>query len=320
MKNLPFLLIIVAVLGYSQNAQVIEIQQLIESRDYDSAEGKAKSLLANNNGDLDAIEKLGDIAAHKEDWDEAIKQYKKLIGLAPDIANYHYKYGGALGMKALKVPKLKAVGLVDDIKKAFHTAAELDPEHINARWALVELYMQLPWVVGGSKKKALSYAQELQALSKVDGYLAKGYVYEYADEPEDAERFYKLAVNEGRSVTCYTKLANLYENTTKQPEKAIQTLEEAQKHHQRNAMHYQIGKVCAKYNIELDKGEACLKTFIENHSVKDGVPVEWAYYRLAQIYRFKSDKDNAIKWIDKALAVRNNFKQALEEQEKILLL
>ncbi len=317
MKKLFIPFVVISVFGYGQSAQILEIQHLIDARKFAAAESKAHELISRDDSDIAAIEKLGDIAGHQKQWDKAVSQYKKLIVLSPRSANYHYKYGGALGMKALEMSKLKAIGLVDDIKEAFHTAATLDPEHIEARWALVELYMQLPWMIGGSKKKALKYAQELEDLSKVDGYLAKGYVYEYADQPNEAERFYKLAVNVGGSVTCYSKLVDLYEETTKEPNKAISTLEEAHKAHKRNAMHYQIGKVCAKYNVQLDKGEACLRTFIKNHSVKDGVPIEWAYYRLAQIYRYKADKDNATKWIDKALAVRKDFKQALKEQEVI---
>ena len=104
----------------------------------------------------------------------------------------------------------------------------------------------------------------------------------------------------GGSETCYEKLTNFYEGQ-EQPEKAIGNLEEAKDKHQRNAMHYQIGKVCADYNLQLDKGENMLKVYIENYSAKDGVPKEWAYYRLAQIYKHRGDTDEALVWIDKAI-------------------
>ena len=113
-------------------------------------------------------------------------------------------------MKALSISKLKALGIIGDVKRSFLKAAELDPNHIDARWALVELYVSLPGIVGGSNSKALKYANELQKLSKVDGYLAKGYVYEYDDKPELAEKYYKLAIKVGGSVTCYEKLSNFY--------------------------------------------------------------------------------------------------------------
>jgi tetratricopeptide (TPR) repeat protein len=126
-------------------------------------------------------------------------------------------------------------------------------------------------------------------------------VYEYDEEPELAEKYYRLAIKVGGSVTCYEKLTDFYEGQ-KQPQKAIKTIEAAQQNDQRNALHYQIGKVCADYNIQLEKGEKCIKAYLSNHSAKDGVPKEWGYYRLAQIYRHKNDKKEALKWVNKAIA------------------
>ncbi|WP_431111300.1 tetratricopeptide repeat protein [Winogradskyella poriferorum] len=285
-------------------------------KDYKKAQQELTTFLESNPSDIEAIELLGDAYGHQKQWDEAIEQYEKLKDNYPKNANYHYKYGGALGMKALSVSKIKALGIIGDVKSAFLKAAELDPKHIDARWALVELYVSLPGIVGGSISKALKYANELQNLSKVDGYLAKGYVYEYDDEPELAEKYYKLAIKEGGSVTCYEKLTNFYESQ-EQPDKAIDNLEEAQQKHQRNAMYYQIGKVCADYNIQLEKGEKCLKAYLSNHSSKDGVPKAWAYYRLAQIYKHKKNKTEALKWIDKAITGLPKIE--VFQEEKVLI-
>jgi tetratricopeptide (TPR) repeat protein len=288
----------------------------LTEKNYEKAQQELTSFIEANPSDIEAIELLGDAYGYQKKWDDAIEQYEKLKDNYPKNANYHYKYGGALGMKALSISKIKALGIIGDVKRAFLKAAELDPNHIDTRWALVELYVSLPGIIGGSNSKALKYANELQNLSKVDGYLAKGYVYEYDDEPELAEKYYKLAIKVGGSVTCYDKLTNFYESNH-QPEKAIGNLEEAQQKHQRNAMHYQIGKVCADYNIQLEKGEKCLKAYLSNHSAKDGVPKAWAYYRLAQIYKHKKNKSEALKWIDKAIAGLPDIKVFKEEKTLI---
>jgi tetratricopeptide (TPR) repeat protein len=303
---------------YAQDAKE-KAQTLIESKKFESAQNELTIFLDQNPEDEEAIELLGDAYGHEKKWDEAINQYKTLTEKQPNNANYQYKYGGALGMKALSISKLRALGIIGDVKAAFLKAAELDPKHIDTRWALVELYISLPGIVGGSTSKALKYANELENLSKVDGYLAKGYVYEYDDEPELAEKYYKLAIQVGGSVTCYEKLTKFYEGQ-EQPEKAIDNIESAQKKHQRNAMHYQIGKVCADYNVQLDKGEKCLKAYLSNHSAKDGVPKAWAYYRLAQIYKHKKNKPEALKWIDKAIAGLPKIKVFKEEKVEILKL
>ena len=54
--------------------------------------------------------------------------------------------------------------LLDDIKKHFHIAVDLDKTFVEARLALVHLYMELPKVLGGSKDKALYYAKEVAEL------------------------------------------------------------------------------------------------------------------------------------------------------------
>lgn len=300
---------------FSQTSKEKAKTYLIE-KDYKKAQQELTTFLESNASDIEAIELLGDAYGYQKKWDNAIEQYEKLKNNYPNNANYHYKYGGALGMKALSVSKLKALSIIGDVKSAFLKAAELDPKHIDTRWALVELYVSLPGIVGGSTSKALKYANELENLSTVDGYLAKGYVYEYDDEPELAEKYYKLAIEVGGSVTCYEKLTNFYESQD-QPDKAIDNIEKAHGKHQRNAMHYQIGKVCADYNIQLEKGEKCLKAYLSNHSAKDGVPKAWAYYRLAQIYKHKKDKTEALKWIDKAIAGLPDIKVFQEEKALI---
>jgi len=278
-----------------------DVALLLEQKYYKQAETLVKPYVNANPTNQRAVELLGDAYGYQAKWDAAISQYETLVVMEPNKANFHYKYGGAMGMKALEVNKVSAFMLIDDIEDAFLKAAELDSKHINTRWALVELYMQLPGIVGGSVKKSLKYANELEALSKVDGYLAKGYIYEYDDEPELAETYYKRAIITGGSITCFDKLSSFYEKQ-QQPEKAIATIEASQKKHERNAVHYQIGKVAAEYNLQLEKGENCLKTYIENYSVEDGVPKAWANYRLAQIYKHQNHKKEALKHINLALA------------------
>ncbi len=65
-------------------------------------------------------------------------------------------------------------------------------------------------------------------------------------------------------------------------------------------------------------GLDCLQAYIKNHSVRDGVPKDWAYYRIAQIYKNLGDKNDALNWINKALSSRSDFEEAEEEKEQIL--
>ena len=148
--------------------------------------------------------------------------------LNPSNANYYYKYGGCLGMKAKDSNKFKALGMIGEIKFSFEKTIQLNPNHIEARWALIELYLQLPGIVGGSERKAEKYANELLKISPVDGYLAKGHIAEYFKKYKDAEKQYRNAIAVSGSKTTYQKLADLYKNKMNQPQKAKTLLENYQ--------------------------------------------------------------------------------------------
>lgn len=204
-------------------------EKLFKQEKYEQAKVLFENYLKSNPNNYKTIEYLGDIAGHQKKWDEAIKQYKVLKTQFSKTSNYWYKYGGALGMKAKSVNKFKALGMIDEVEKSFLTAAKLDTKHIESRWALVMLYIELPGIVGGSETKAKKYAEELQELSKVDGYLAKGYIDEYFSRYTKAEANYMKAHEIGNSKTTFQKLYNLYLNKIKDKTKAKKLKEQFEK-------------------------------------------------------------------------------------------
>lgn len=201
-------------------------EQFFQKGKYAEAKEMFLELYKKKPSEVKIIEYLGDIESHSKNWDNALEYYEKLKKQDPFQADYVYKYGGALGMKASESNKFKALGMIDEIEESFIKAIKLDAKHVGARWALIELYLQLPAIVGGSEKKAQKYASELLKISPVDGYLSKGHIAEYFKRYTEAEKNYKKAVEIGGSKTTYQKLADLYKNKMKQPEKAKATLEE----------------------------------------------------------------------------------------------
>ena len=201
-------------------------EKFFKEEKYDQAQPIFESILKSNPSDLKTIEYLGDIAGRSKSWDKAIGYYKKLKQSKPSEANYHYKYGGALGMKATQVNKFKALGMIDEVRGSFEKAIVFNPKHIEARWALIELYIQLPGIVGGSESRAIKYSNELLRLSPVDGYLSRGHIDEYFKRYKVAEQNYKRAITVGGSKISYLKLASLYRNKMNEPEKAKSVLEE----------------------------------------------------------------------------------------------
>ena len=315
MKKIFFLLTLLPTLMVSQTT-FDRAESYFGQEKYSKAKPLFKEYLRQHPKDKKTREYLGDIAGYAKDWDIAMDYYEELVKEDPLNANYHFKYGGAMGMKALEISRIRALTYIGDIRKHFEKAAKLDPNHIETRWALVEFYIQLPGIIGGSERKAIKYANELAKISPVDGYLANGYIAEYSNRPKDAEKHYKNAIKVGGSPHTYEKLSNLYEKNS-QPKDAIATKVKSLEIHKRNQLNYQIGKIAAQYNLDAELGINCLRAYIQNHSARDGVPKDWAYYRLAQIYKNLGSKETALQWINKALVSRPDFKEAQTEKKII---
>lgn len=227
MKKIVFIILLAPVLVFSQT-NFEKAEKLFLQGKYSLAKPIFEGFVADNPNNLKALEYLGDIEGYAQSWDNAMAYYGKLKRLSPSNANYYYKFGGCLGMKAKDVNKFKALAMIDDIQSSFEKAIQLNPNHIEARWALIELYLQLPGIVGGSERKAQKYAVELLKISPVDGYMAKGHIAEYFNRYKEAEKQYSNAIAVSGSKTTYQKLADLYKNKMNQPEKAKTILENYQ--------------------------------------------------------------------------------------------
>ncbi|MBO9585874.1 MAG: tetratricopeptide repeat protein [Flavobacterium sp.] len=219
MKNLLLFLFILPVFGWAQS-NFEKGEKLFQAKKYSEAEPIFEGILKNNPSDIKALEYLGEIAGHQKMWIKGASYFKKLKELRPNVADYFFKYGGCLAMRAVEVNRLKAFTMVGDMKEAFEKAIELNPKHVQARWALIEIYLQLPGILGGSESKAIAYSNELAQFSPVDGYLSRGRIEEYFKRYNQAEKNYKKAHEIGGSKVTFQKLYNLYLNKLKDPKKA----------------------------------------------------------------------------------------------------
>jgi tetratricopeptide (TPR) repeat protein len=224
MKKIILIVFLMPLLAFSQ-ANFEKAEKLYRQQKYDLAKPIFESVLAESPNHAKTLEYLGDIEGMGKSWDKAMAYFGKLKKLHPSNADYCYKYGGCLGMKAKESNKLKALAMIGEIRSSFEKAIQLDPNHIEARWALIELYLQLPGIVGGSQRKAEKYAIELLKISQVDGHLAKGHIAEYFKRYKEAEKHYSKAIAVSGSKTTYQKLADLYKNKMNQPQKAKTLLE-----------------------------------------------------------------------------------------------
>jgi tetratricopeptide (TPR) repeat protein len=219
MKYLQLIFLFFSLLTFSQSS-FEKGEKLYMQKKMNEAKQMFQDYLKSHPNHSKSIEYIGDIAGYQKQWNEAIEYYQKLKISFPKTANYWYKYGGALGMKAKESNKFKALGMIDEIEESFLMAAKLESKHVETRFALVMLYLELPGIIGGSEKKAQKYADELMRISSVQGFLAQGYIDAYFKRFIKAELNYKKAFEIEPSKITFEKLYDLYLNKLKDKSKA----------------------------------------------------------------------------------------------------
>lgn len=157
---LLFLVITTSVFSQTKEEQAI---QLYEQKSLKASRKLFLEILTKDPNNERVQEYLGSIAFDFMEYQKSASYVKPLMEKHPNVARFHFKYAGAIGLYA-KNNRMKAMFLLDDIKEHFHKAADLDKTFVNARMALVQLYLELPRFLGGSKDKALFYAKEVQVL------------------------------------------------------------------------------------------------------------------------------------------------------------
>lgn len=129
-----------------------------------------------------------------QDYDGAQALAEKAVALEPKNADHHYLLGIIYGRQAERANIFRQPGLAGKFKRETEQAIALDPRHINARNALIDFHLQAPGIVGGDKKKAQQYADEILQIDAARGWLAKARIARREKQTEQLESFYLKAV------------------------------------------------------------------------------------------------------------------------------
>ncbi|MFN2260697.1 MAG: tetratricopeptide repeat protein, partial [Psychroflexus sp.] len=173
---------------------------------------------------IEAREYLSSAYAELEEWRKSADIAKTLVEEFPENANYHFKYGGALGLVAKNANPFKAMSLLSEVKKHLHKAAELDNNHIQSRRAMLEMYLELPGIAGGSESKAKQFAREIQQIDAAEGELAWAHIQQQKKNYSKAENHFKKALEIEKTKKIYLDFAEFYAET-QQKEKQFKILE-----------------------------------------------------------------------------------------------
>jgi tetratricopeptide (TPR) repeat protein len=172
---------------------------LLRAHNYAEAERIADADLAREPNDPDAlIAKVDAIVALAPDRraDEAVKLGDRCVAAHPQYSGCYLAAGNALGAKARHVGPVSAMGYATRIRDDFLKAVELDPRNTDARFALLDYYIQAPRVVGGGMARARALAAQTEAVSPAAARLMRAQLA-LAEKDEAQAEAILLAVQPG---------------------------------------------------------------------------------------------------------------------------
>lgn len=108
-----------------------------------------------------------------KDADGALAPAEKAAALDPKNVEYRFQVAEVVGEMAQTASVFKQMGLAKRYKREIEAALALNPKHIKSMTGLMEYYSRAPGIMGGDKTKAQDLPNQISAVSKVDGHLAK---------------------------------------------------------------------------------------------------------------------------------------------------
>lgn len=248
------------------------------------AQAAFEKLAAANPENANILFYLGRLALQRSDHEAAVKHLEKAVALAPDDSRFHQRLGDAYGIAAQKAGLFSKLSLAGKCRAEYEKAVELDPQSLDARFALLGFYQQAPGIAGGGMDKAHAQAREIRKLDASRGRQAVAGLY-------IAEKKYAEAFAEFDAV-----------------------LEETPGDY---AALYQTGRLAAISGERLDQGLAALRKCLEQTVPENQPGHAPAHWRIGNILEKQNDKAGARAAYEASLKVDPNFPQAIESLKKL---
>jgi len=213
---------------------------------------------------------------------------------ATDDAETHYRRGVALGEEARRASVFRKISLAKEARAEFERAVQLDPNFLDARFALVEFDMLAPAFVGGGEERAIAQANEIRKRNAIEGHHAFAIIYQHQKKPALARKEYADAVREDPNSPKAHYWLGVSFFSDKNYVRSNEEFETAVK---LDPMYmpawFQIGHTAALSGTNLDRGEEALLKYLASTPAFDEPPLYRAHFWLGAIYEKVGKKAEA---------------------------
>ena len=266
----------------------------------------------------DVFRKAQDMV-RREQFAAAVPLLEKCVAAEPGNSKFHQWLGRALGLQAAQNGIVSGALSVRRVKAELEKAIELDALNLEARQDLAIMYRAAPGFLGGSNAKA---AEQVRFIRQHDPALASQLDgdFLFADKKWDAAlaAYQESARLHPRSM-IQVRISLVYQNKEDWTQ-AFAALDRALALDPNFPFAlYQVGRTAALSGLQLDRGEKCLRTYIEMPVREDleNPSLAAAHFRLGNILEKKGDRSVARSEYETALAIDPKQKLAREALAKL---
>lgn len=252
-------------------------------------------------------------------FDDAIELSRQCIDEFPQAAICFETLGEARSFAMVREDKLlKQVKLARRSADDWLHAVELDSTNVRARIQLIRYYRLVPWILGGSKRKAREQAEAITRIDADRSAEAYGMMNFYEKDwkgaikhlavavqqhPDNGELRYHLARARGERGDLERAVSELTEIVASNPE-----FWEAWFH---------LGVWCVEANADHETCFAALETFV-NGAVDSGEKrLANAYYAMGKLREQRGEVGLALAAYENALAAKHGHNESRDGAERL---
>jgi tetratricopeptide (TPR) repeat protein len=295
-----------AVLG----CRLEEAQALIASRKTAEARRVLEPCAREDPRDAQAASALARAYLLEQDIDQAVFWFERAVELEPGNSDFRLWLGRACGQKALRANVLEQFALARRVRRSFEQAVKLDPSNLSARLSLLEYYVRAPGILGGSLEKARSQAGEIRNRDRLRGHRAFGQIAEEQKSFTAAAREYDEALREFPQSSDPVYWRADLAMRQKDYAMALELLESLWRARSEPEALYRIGRLAVLSGQGLERGEECLKLYIDHQPTEDEPSLASAHLELGALYQKQGDRARARKEYEAALTLEPSSLEA----------
>jgi tetratricopeptide (TPR) repeat protein len=203
--------LLIVVIGLSAYAGGPAAESLMENGHWKRARDVAETEYKAHPNDAHATYLLARVRHEFGNLGEAVKLAEAAARLDPKSSVYHRELGEAFADQAGRVSMFKQLGLARQCRAEFEAALAIAPNDPDNLFDQVQYFEEAPGVVGGDRKKAAQFANDLMKIDAARGYLALAYLARKEKEDSKLEGLYQTAVESNpRNYEARISLAAYY--------------------------------------------------------------------------------------------------------------